>query len=257
MMEMDPGFKIRELFHVFVLRQLAGRLSARPYAVKGGICLRFFHRSPRLSEDMDVDVDRAVPVNTLQKNVDAILGSDVLAASLHALGIQTIHFTRPKQTETTQRWKTDLIRTGGERLSTKLEFSRRGLSLDITKGSPSPDVLREAFLAPFAVAYYAAPMMVHQKILALASPSRTAARDLFDLHHLLFTLQTPLEAMRETVGATLLEEATEKIGRFEFQDFQDQVLPYLPEDLRNLYGSASAFLALREAVETRLMGLLT
>src|SRR5258706_9547389 len=117
---MDPEFRLREFFHLYVLRQLATRLASRPYAVKGGICLRFFHRSPRLSEDMDVDIDPAIPVKTLQKNVDTILTSDALVASLHIHGVRGVEAARPKQTETTQRWKTSLILTGGTRLSTRL-----------------------------------------------------------------------------------------------------------------------------------------
>src|ERR1700674_5337765 len=100
---MNPGFDVREMFHLHVLRQLAGRLASRPYAVKGGICLRFFHRSPRLSEDMDIDIAPGMPVKTLQNNVDAVLGGQGLAASLRAYGATAVEFTRPKQTETTQR----------------------------------------------------------------------------------------------------------------------------------------------------------
>ena len=69
---MDPGFRIRESFHLQLLRLLVPRLASRPYAVKGGICLRFFHRSPRLSEDMDLDIT-GMPVQTLQKNVETVL----------------------------------------------------------------------------------------------------------------------------------------------------------------------------------------
>src|SRR5688500_3536617 len=125
---MDLGFRVRELFHLFVLRQLGGRLSNRPYAVKGGICLRFFHRSPRLSEDMDFDVTSQIPVKTLEGNVDAILSGNALAASLHRYGVQGIELSKPKQTETTQRWKIGLRTTGRGRLATRIEFSRRLLS---------------------------------------------------------------------------------------------------------------------------------
>src|SRR6185295_16957176 len=106
---MDSGFAVREMFHLHVLRHLATRLSGRPYAVKGGICLRFFHRSPRLSEDMDIDIASGIPVRTLQSNVDAVLNSHSLAASLRLHGVVAIEHTRPKQTETTQRWKAGLI----------------------------------------------------------------------------------------------------------------------------------------------------
>jgi len=253
---MDPGFRLRELFHLYVLRQLAVRLPSRPYAVKGGICLRFFHRSPRLSEDMDIDIDPAMPVNTLQKNVDAILASEALGASLQVHGVRSIATTKPKQTETTQRWKAALVLTGGARLSTRLEFSRRGLFFRPERGIPGTEVLREASLAPFAAAYYGAASMVRQKIMALASPGRTAARDLFDLHHL-FSVVGPVEKdSHGQPGLSALEPAAEKVGRFDFSDFRDQVLPYLPVDLAALYGNPDAFKFLRDGVETRLLDLL-
>ena len=70
---MSPNsFQIRELFHLAFLRLLALRLTRRDYAVKGGICLRFFHRSQRLSEDMDFDV-AGIPVRTLTNHLMRIL----------------------------------------------------------------------------------------------------------------------------------------------------------------------------------------
>jgi predicted nucleotidyltransferase component of viral defense system len=250
---MDSGFRLCEFFHLYVLRQLVTRLASRPYAVKGGICLRFFHRSPRLSEDMDLDIDPSMPVKTLQKNVDAILASDALAASLHIHGVRAVTATLPKQTETTQRWKVSLILAGGVGLSTRLEFSRRGLFSLVDRATPSPEVLRAASLVPFVAAFYGAPAMARQKIMALASPSRNAARDLFDLHHLFFTVQTAAEKGLPTLEPVILEKAVEKVGGFVYNDFRDQVLPYLPEDLATLYGNAAAFESLRDQVGARLL----
>ncbi len=85
----NPSFEIREFFHLAFLRQLAHRLADRSYAVKGGICLRFFHRSPRLSEDMDIDIG-GVPVATLANTVERILEGRALAAALASLGVRTI-----------------------------------------------------------------------------------------------------------------------------------------------------------------------
>jgi hypothetical protein len=255
--DMDAGFRLRELFHLYVLRQLAMRLASRPYAVKGGICLRFFHRSPRLSEDMDLDIDPGMPVKTLQKNMEAILASDALLGSLHVHGVRALNSTRPKQTETTQRWKVFLILDGGSGLPTRLEFSRRGLFSVATRATPGPEILRAASLAPFASAFYSAPTMVQQKIFALASPSRNAARDLFDLHHLFFTLQSPAQEIHPPMDPLVLEKAIEKVGAFEFNDFRDQVLPYLPDDLSSLYKSAADFGTLRDQVATRLLELLS
>jgi len=254
--DMDLGFDVREMFHLHVLRQLTGRLASRPYAVKGGICLRFFHRSPRLSEDMDIDIAPGMPLKTLQNNVNAVLGGQALAASLRACGVTAVEFTRPKKTDTTQRWKVGLAVAGGARLSTSLEFSRRSAAIHAERGSLNPELLQKAFVAPFAVAYYGASEMIRQKIRALASPSRTAARDLFDLDHLFTHAQLGPETHWQEVDRPVLEKALEKVSRFEYADFRDQVIPYLPGDLQALYKDASAFKSLREVVEKHLRGLI-
>lgn len=45
-----------ELFHLLFLQQLGTRLEKKLYALKGGCNLRFFFRSVRYSEDLDLDV---------------------------------------------------------------------------------------------------------------------------------------------------------------------------------------------------------
>src|SRR5262249_55619107 len=118
------SFELRELFHLVFLRQIAQRLMDRSYAVKGGICLRFFHHSPRLSEDVDFDVSSRLPVKTLQNAVDTVLESKAFRSQLLPHGVTNIEISKPKQTETIQRWKIGLF-LGESRLSTKVEFSRR------------------------------------------------------------------------------------------------------------------------------------
>src|ERR1051326_7219424 len=138
----DPSFALRELFHLNLLRFLGPRLARRPYAVKGGIGLRFFHRSPRLSEDMDLDVTSKMPVPTLQKAVDHALHGSALPASLLPHGIRELQVTKPKHTETTQRWKVGLVTASGPILSTRVEFSRRKENVEGESGIPQADLLR-------------------------------------------------------------------------------------------------------------------
>ena len=92
-----------------------------------------------------------------------------------------------------------------------------------------------------------------EKILALAAPSRTAARDLFDLHHLFFQSSIASSELRKVVDRHDLEEALTKVERFTYNDFREQVLPYLTDELRELYRSASDFKSLREKVEERFL----
>lgn len=237
---MAPQFEIREFFHLAFLRLLAQRLTGRPYALKGGICLRCFHRSPRLSEDMDFDVRAQIAVMTLQKTVDTILASRALRAILMPMGLTDLEATRPRQTDTVQRWKIGL-RVGESRLATKLEFGRRPQQIAYAVGIPDADLLHRYYQSPFAVQHYGREAMVTQKILALASPSRTALRDLFDLHHLLVFLKTNVRAITAALPRAAVNAAHEKIARFSAQAFAEQVLPYLTAECIAGYSDHRAF----------------
>ena len=60
--------QIREVFHFHFLERLLKLSDPGLYILKGGVNLRFFFKSPRYSEDMDIDV-LAGSVQTLRKNV--------------------------------------------------------------------------------------------------------------------------------------------------------------------------------------------
>lgn len=250
------SFALREFFHLALLRRLAARLSGREYAVKGGICLRFFHRSPRLSQDMDLDVVSSVRARTLENAVDSILAGQAFAASLLLQGITRITVSKPKQTDTTQRWKAALYAGEGEPLPTKIEFSRRKERIECAAGTPDAELLRRYRMAPFAARFYGAPALAAQKVAALASPARYALRDLFDLHHLLRVVSVEPEEAAVLVGGRTVESAAEKVERFSFGDFREQVLPYLPADLIELYRTADAFARQKSEVEQALLEML-
>ena len=58
------SFEVREYFHLLMLKELNKRLSGRDFALKGGVYLRLFLSSPRLSEDIDFDIDPKMQINT-------------------------------------------------------------------------------------------------------------------------------------------------------------------------------------------------
>lgn len=251
-MENTP-LEIRELFHLHFLRQLSQRLQGRSWAVKGGICLRFFHRSPRFSQDMDLDVLPQVEAGTLQNAVDQILDGRSLPASLGPFGVARLRISRPKQTPTTQRWKVALVLSEETALPTKVEFSRRRKTLPYTSGLPDAELLRRYRLVPFAAQFYDAGQMAAQKITALASSSRYAVRDLFDLHHLFFTVLAEPEEVAQMVEPGSIEQAADKIRAFTHQDFKQQVLPYLTETLADLYRKPASFEKLQSEAEEALI----
>ena len=257
---MNPSIEMTEFFHLNLLQQISRRLSGRPYAVKGGICLRFFHCSPRLSQDMDLDVDPRVGVRTLQNAVDSILEGRPLLAALAPRGVVRLRSSRPKQTETTQRWKVALdLGTGtgpGASLPTRLEFSRRRGEIPASSGIPDSSLLSRHRMAPFAARFYDAVAMAAQKISALAAPARHAARDLFDLHHLLRVILVKPADIAPHLRPGQLEQAAEKARLFTHGDFKGQVLPYLEETLSAHYGDPAAFERLRAEVEEALISVL-
>lgn len=252
------SFDLREYFHLNLLRHIALRLSGRGYALKGGICLRFFHRSPRLSEDMDLDISPQVQRHTLENAVDSIVQNQSFLGSFIPRGVEDIKVSKQKQTETTQRWKFSLILNDGISLPTKVEFSRRERTLSFSRGIPSAEILSHHKMIPFAAQYYDPLSMAAQKVFALSSPTRNAARDLFDLLHLFNTLSVRPEEVAEKIGKhqDKIASSVDKVSRFSFQDFKEQVLPFLTVEIRALYKDQSDFENIKSEVEALLIGML-
>jgi hypothetical protein len=61
-----------ERFQLVFLKHFAGTISPGTICLKGGVNLRLYCGSPRLSEDMDFDA-RIVAKDTLKKNVGKTL----------------------------------------------------------------------------------------------------------------------------------------------------------------------------------------
>jgi len=121
--EVYNPLELREVFHLEFLRQLNIKLKTKYYALKGGTNLRFFYRSCRYSEDMDLDV-KQVSIETLKEKVKEILESRSFQDNLKVYGIREVvppDITKAKQTLTTQRFKVHLITYAGEDLFTKIE----------------------------------------------------------------------------------------------------------------------------------------
>lgn len=248
----NKAFELREFFHLTFLRHFSYRLTGRAYAVKGGICLRFFHGSPRLSEDMDLDVLSRIGVGTLQKAVDTVLGSGALASSLAVEGILGVSATKPKQTTTTQRWKVTL-RLQGDPLQTKIEFSRRSDQLQYQTGVPNSEILSQYKCSLFAAQFYDGGQVAGQKIGALAASGRNVVRDLFDLHHLIFVMSVDLAKATKGMKKKELESAIEKIEGFSFKDFVEQVRPYLTEELVAAYNDPASFERMKNETSGKLL----
>jgi hypothetical protein len=232
-----------ERFHFVFLRHFATVVSPGTICLKGGVNLRLYHNSPRLSEDIDFDA-RVVGVDILRKNVDKVLAGRPLLTELAAVGIALGEIKPAKQTQTAQRWKFHVIHEGST-LPTRLEFSRRNDEpfVDNVTEPPSPALLAAQQVVPFVFNHYMPQAAYRQKINALATRREVQARDVFDLHHL-----SQYAAAAREVPVELVTQALEQLELISFAMFKDQVVPFLPRDLAVHYGDPKVWKAMSEKV---------
>lgn len=240
-----------ECFHLVLLRILESRVDRATWVVKGGVNLRAWFGSLRYSGDLDVDVIRGT-VLSLREKVDKLLGSTALREMLATQGLELARTTKPKQTETTQRWKFEVRAQGlSLPLHTRVEFSRRGSKGDYTLEPVRPEIVRPYGLPSPTANHYTARAAVRQKIEALAGRAETQARDVWDLEHLLRTTGAdprPLAATERKTAAAALDRAID----LPFDAFRAQVVPYLSPDHQQVYGTRPAWERIRELVIDRL-----
>jgi predicted nucleotidyltransferase component of viral defense system len=228
-----------EQFHLLFLAQLGRRLDKTLYVIKGGCNLRFFHRSVRLSEDLDLDV-AGIGRDALQDKIRLLLRSAPFTQVLRSRGIALERISEPKQTDTTQRWKIGLGWAAGHSpLPTKIEFSRRGLDNDVGFESVDPRLIQAYQLPPFMASHYRANAALRQKIGALANRRELQARDVFDVHHLIAG-GAGAAALRE-VNLQVVERARANALAIDFSTFKSQVLVFLPPDDQTHYDSQAVW----------------
>lgn len=238
-MDLILATQVIEQFHLHFLAHLTRGADKRVFVIKGGCNLRFFHRSIRYSEDMDIDVDRIDP-HVLGDKVRAILRSTPFRQMLESRAIEVEHVTEHKQTPTVQRWTFGLRTERGPRpFPTKLEFSRRGIDEGVEFGSLDPALMAAYRLAPFMVSHYGAATALRQKATALAHRTETQARDIFDLHHLI-AAGASLDALRG-IDRDDLEQARARATAVDFAIFKSQVLSYLHAEDQARYNSAAVW----------------
>jgi predicted nucleotidyltransferase component of viral defense system len=232
--------ELRECFHLLFLENLR-RSTADPrlYVLKGGVNLRFFFRSPRYSEDMDLDV-LGGSVMTLKKNGYKILESPSFRRTLATYGIQDIKINDPakaKQTETTQRFRVRLVNQAGEEFPTKVEFSRRSEGDDFMEENIDPDVAARYKRLSFHFQHYPGTTAAAQKIRALAGRPTTQARDVFDLYILFLGHQLKKDQWK--LSRQTIDQACESALSISYEQYRDQVEEYLTSDGRREFGGAS------------------
>jgi predicted nucleotidyltransferase component of viral defense system len=235
-----------EIFHLLFLRAFGARVDKALFALKGGCNLRFFLKSIRYSEDMDLDI-QTMAVGTLQNNVNRLLDTPAFVQALRAQGIELARTAQPKQTGTTQRWKLGLrLVDSGTQIPTRIEFSRRGLDTQTTVEPVDPEIIRAYRLYPVIVQHYSVRAAFAQKVSALALREQVQSRDVFDLKLLLDAggaAQPILPAATKYLAA-----AIENALAVDYDAFAGQVLAYLEPEYQEYYGNKKAWNELQEQV---------
>ncbi|MBI1884117.1 MAG: nucleotidyl transferase AbiEii/AbiGii toxin family protein [Chlamydiae bacterium] len=241
MREIYSSLQLREIFHLEFLRWFSRKMRPKDYGLKGGANLRFFFKSFRYSEDMDLDIS-TVSVGRLKKVVMKILTDRSFGDTLKPFGIDKVigpDLSKAKQTETTQRFKVHLITLTEEDLFTKIEFSRRGLRGRTLVGAISDGVLRSYKMLPLVVSHYDIHSAIVQKVDALASRSLIQARDIFDIYILYLQDEGPQTAKsilkNDLLTVSHLKKAYENIFEIHFKQFRDTVVAYLSVEDQAVY----------------------
>jgi predicted nucleotidyltransferase component of viral defense system len=235
-----------EIFHLLFLRAFGARVDKTLFALKGGCNLRFFLKSIRYSQDMDLDIHKMAS-GTLRNNVNRLLEAPSFAQALQAQGIEITKTSLPKQTETTQRWKLTLrIATSGTEVPTKIEFSRRGLSDERAVESVDAEIIRTYRLYQVIVQHYSVRAAFAQKVSALALREQVQSRDVFDLKLLLDAggAGQPLPA----AAAAHLAAAIDNALVVDYDAFAGQVLAFLEPEYQEHYRDKRAWADLQAQV---------
>lgn len=234
------SLQLREIFHLEFLRWLGRKIKAEYYSLKGGANLRFFFKSIRYSEDMDLDAQK-IRVEALKEVVIKILNTPSFQENLIPFGIIKVvppDIKKAKQTETTQRFKVHLLISSGEDLFTKIEFSRRSFKGKVVVQPVSSVILRVYKLSPLIVPHYDVQSAITQKIAAVIGRNIIQSRDIFDLY-VLIPQCDPADAEGIKINSAKLKMASESIFGVGFEQFRDTVLSYLPLEEQSIYNSTA------------------
>ena len=248
--------QLREVFHFHFLERLLKQSDPGLYILKGGVNLRFFFNSPRYSEDMDIDV-LAGGVQTLKKNGYKILNDPAFKRSLRSFDIADIEINDPaksKQTDTTQRFRFGLLTVSGNRLPTKVEFSRRNHS-EADKAETElvdPTIARMYRKLSYSCPHYTGPAAFIQKLRALAGRPVTQARDVFDLGILVRGGHGPPAPWSTLLTKDEYVTALDCLMSLDWEDYEGQVVEFFDDASRAEFGNKSAWEMLQNQLLTEL-----
>lgn len=222
-------------------------------SIKGGINMRFYFQSPRFSEDLDVDVT-TMSKGALENRIDRLLVSPTITSPLKARGIVIQNISKPKQTNTVQRWKLEVASPSTSiHDRTKIEFSRRDTGQAGVIERIDEQVANAYDLPAFLANHYPCDQAVRQKVHALAKRDQIQPRDVFDLHVLFARTDAPKKLDDE--AATWIDAAANNGSHLTYDQYVSLVVAYLDPQQAELYSSRDTWEELQLGVIERLEAL--
>lgn len=214
----------------------------REFVLKGGLALRALHGSERLTKDIDLDSPHEMPLDHAKARMRAAIKRALAGGCLIDAQV-----SEPKQTDTVMRWKINGTTRRGSRIHLTVEVSRRPMPLAdraIEREYPNPRAGGGACAPaePAKALVYDSEAIAAMKVFAMASETRVAPRDLYDLDILIQAgVEPPAELLarygeKEVVAA--LGRAWGKIDLMDWPMFRSEVLPTLPGEVAEKFGEA-------------------
>jgi len=256
MSERREGAKLVELLHLALLQVMPSYLPVSDYAVKGGANLRLFYSSRRRSQDIDLDY-LGSQFHAVEGAVDSALASRAFRDLLRVAGVEMSEPTKPKQTDTTRRWKFQVDGPAAH-LNTKIEFSAREADADHAFETARADLGRAIGLRVVKAEHYLPPAAIRQKIRALAQrheaePHEAEPRDVFDLDLLLATYRDRIRPGE--VDQAILQGAIDAALSIPYETYEDLVVQYIEDDFVGIYGRPEVWTDMTLGVVEHLEGL--
>lgn len=155
--------------HKLLMRNIVQSLAGTPYVLKGGTALMFGYDLDRFSEDLDFDSVKKLNLETkIKENLP--------------LGFEIIEITKPKDTDTVQRYKVTYITPNGKR-RLKIETSYR-----------KKDISKEDYSLIDTMQIYNIDFLLDNKLKAAhdGDAPRTTARDLYDIQFIVNSFENIL-----------------------------------------------------------------
>ncbi len=222
---------------VGLLRALATHYGARLY-LKGGMAMRVLFGSLRLTKDIDFECDPSLSNDSLRKALPKALTAAALASALQGPSVSIT-----KDTRTTFRAAlTAVLRETGDTVHYDVEVSGRGLP-------PAAHLVRVNVIPPaayrmaqFGINSFDAHAMAAAKVAALHSDNRSVPRDVFDLSDLIAQGADPRDLLGRANPRwlkTITGKTLEKIETIGWNRANEEVLPYVPESLRQQLDAAA------------------